>query len=70
MTWDWTPEAKAAADAAGIELWDFRTIMREVSASIRDKRSYFTDDTLRTINLFVRALERDAPAPADAAPAK
>lgn len=70
VTWDWTPEAKAAADAAAIELWDFRTIMREISASIRDKRSYFTDDTLRTINLFVRALERDAPAPADAAPAK
>jgi len=56
VTWDWTPDAKAAADAQGIELWDFRQIMREIAESIRTTRSYFTDDTLRTINLFVRAL--------------
>lgn len=70
VTWDWTPDAKAAADTAAIELWDFRTIMREIAASIRNKRSYFTDDTLRTINLFVRALDHEAPAPADVALAK
>lgn len=70
VTWDWTSDAKAAADAAEIDLWDFRTIMREISASIRDKRSYFTDDTLRTINLFVRALDREAPAPAELTPPK
>jgi hypothetical protein len=70
VTWDWTTEAKAAADAAVIELWDFRTIMREISRSIRDKRTYFTDDTLRTINLFVRALDLEAPAPADIAAAE
>jgi hypothetical protein len=56
VTWDWTPDAKAAADSAGIELWDFRQIMREIARSIIDKRSYFTDDTLRTIHLFQRAL--------------
>jgi hypothetical protein len=56
VTWDWTPDAKAAADAAGIELWDFRQIMREIARSIINKRSYFTDDTLRTIHLFQRAL--------------
>ena len=56
VTWGWTGEAKAAADAAGIELWDFRQIMREIALSIRDKRHYFTDDTLRTIDLFARAL--------------
>jgi len=32
-----------------------RQIMREIAQSIRDKRSYFTDDTLRTIGLFARA---------------
>jgi hypothetical protein len=57
VTWDWTEDAKAVADEAGIELWDFRKIMREIAHSIHDKRSYFTDDTLRTINLFVRALD-------------
>lgn len=56
VTWDWTPDAKAAADAEGIELWDFRKLMRDIAKSIRDTRSYFTDDTLRTINLFARAL--------------
>jgi hypothetical protein len=56
VTWDWTPDAKAAADKAGIELWDFKDIMRQIAHSIRDKRSYYTDDTLRTINLLTRAL--------------
>jgi hypothetical protein len=56
VTWDWTPDAKVAADQNGIELWDFRKLMRDIAKSIRDSRSYFTDDTLRTINLFARAL--------------
>ncbi len=56
VTWDWTPEAKSAADEAGIELWDFRDLMRQISQSIANKRSYFTDDTLRTIHLFARAV--------------
>jgi hypothetical protein len=56
VTWDWTPDAKAAADTEGIELWDFRKLMRDIAESIRDTRSYFTDDTLRTISLFARAL--------------
>ena len=62
VTWDWTPEAKAAAHAANIELWDFRNIMREIAHSIHGKRSYFTDDTLRSLNLFVRALDGTAAA--------
>ena len=56
VTWDWTPEAQTIANESGIELWSFQDIMREIAASIRHQRSYFTDDTLRTINLFVRAL--------------
>jgi hypothetical protein len=61
VTWDWTPDAKAAAEKAGIELWDFRAIMREIAHSIRSKRSYYTDDTLRTINLFARSLVQTSP---------
>jgi hypothetical protein len=56
VTWGWTPEAKQEADAAGVELWDFQKILREIADDTRNKRSYFNDDTLRTINLFVRAL--------------
>lgn len=56
VTWDWTPDAKVAADAAGIHLWSFQAIMSEIADTNRHQRSYFGDDTLRTINLFVRAL--------------
>ena len=57
VTWDWTPEAKAAARLAKIEFWDFRDIMRKINEKkIRDQRSYFTDDPLRTIKLFARAV--------------
>jgi hypothetical protein len=57
VTWDWPAEAETAAKAAGIELWNFRQLLRDIAQSISNKRSYFTDDTLRTINLFVRALD-------------
>lgn len=73
VTWDWTPEAAAEADKVGVALWSFQEIMREIAATIRHKRSYFTDDTLRTINLFVRALaaaeEKEEPAAAVEPPA-
>lgn len=72
VTWDWTPEAADEAEKAGVALWSFQEIMREIAATIRHKRSYFTDDTLRTINLFVRALaaaeEKEEPAAAVAPP--
>ena len=57
VTWDWTPEAEEAATDAGIQLWSFQSIMAEIANSIQHQRSYFTDDTLRTINLFVRAMK-------------
>jgi hypothetical protein len=58
VTWDWTPEAKVAADDAKVVLWDFRQIMNEIAQSIHNSRSYFTDDTLRTLSLFARATSR------------
>ena len=55
VTWGWEEEAKRQADHTGIILWDFREIMREIADTLREKRTYFTDDTLRTIQLFVKA---------------
>ena len=55
VSWGWTEEAKAAADAEDIRLWDFRKILDEVADTCRDRRTYFTDDTLRTIQLYERA---------------
>lgn len=40
VTWDWTPEAAAEAEKAGVTLWSFQEIMREIAATIRHKRSY------------------------------
>jgi hypothetical protein len=55
VTWGWSIEAKKEADKGGIILWDFRNILREIAESCSDKRTYFIDDTLRTIQLFQRS---------------
>jgi hypothetical protein len=56
VTWGWTKDAAAAAREANIELLDFRDIMQQIAQSIEKTRSYFTDDTLRTIGLYAQAL--------------
>ena len=57
VTWGWEEEAKQEADRAGIILWDFRNLMKEIGDTFRKEKTYFTDDTLRTIQLFVKAEE-------------
>jgi hypothetical protein len=64
VTWGWEDEAAQQAKAAGIELWDFREIIKEIAGTIRGSREYFTDDTLRTLNLFIHASD-EAPARQD-----
>jgi len=44
--------------------------MRDIARSIRDTRSYFTDDTLRTISLSARATSDVGPEPEIEAVAK
>ncbi len=67
VTWGWEAAAQLQAEAAGVELWDFRDIVREIAGAIRGSREYFTDDTLRTLNLFIHAEDesRSAAAAAD-----
>ncbi|MBM4397663.1 MAG: hypothetical protein FJ087_18485 [Deltaproteobacteria bacterium] len=66
VTWGADDEARVQARAAGVDVWDFRRIVREISESVHGKRTYFTDDTLRTIHLFSRALgDRDGRADDD-----
>lgn len=52
VSWGWTAGAAAQAAERGIELWDFRDILREMVNQIQNSRQYFTDDTLRTLHLF------------------
>ena len=56
VTWGWKPEAKKLADEKGIVLWDFRNLLREIASACRDNKTYFTDDTARTIQLFDKAV--------------
>lgn len=54
VTWGWTEEAQAEAGRKGVTLWDFRDILKAIASSCRGQKTYFMDDTLRTIQLFLR----------------
>ncbi len=52
VTWGWKDDVPKAAKKARIELWDFKSILKEIAdLSISDK-TYFTDDTMRTLQLM------------------
>lgn len=55
VSWGWTKEAEQKAQQTGIILWDFREILDEIATQSRETTAYFTDDTLRTIQLFIRS---------------
>jgi hypothetical protein len=52
VSWGWEHGVEDEADMHGIQLWDFRKILREIAAAFERKSVYFTDDTLRTLQLF------------------
>jgi len=58
VSWDWTPEAEEQAALLGIRLWRFPDILNRISETLEGTRTYFTDDTLRTLQLFARAQDR------------
>jgi hypothetical protein len=39
----------------GVELWDFRDILRDIAVACRGSKAYFADDTLRTVQLLQRS---------------
>lgn len=55
VTWGWQTNVKALADREKIQLWDFREIVQEIAGACRDHKTYFTDGTARTIQLFAMA---------------
>jgi hypothetical protein len=56
VSWGWRDEVPKAATELGIVLWDFRMIVREIMNSSKSTRTYFTDDTMRTLQLAARAV--------------
>jgi hypothetical protein len=57
VSWGWDADVPVKAEAAGVELWDFREILKEVATTGRATGAYFTDDTMRTLQLMALAME-------------
>jgi len=57
VIWDATDSAKHEAQNHNVELWYFPEIMAEIANTFKDRRTYFTDDTLRTLHLFSKVFE-------------
>ena len=55
VSWEWKDDVPPAAKQAGVELWDFRNILKEIAEKSRADRTYFTDDTMRTLQLMALA---------------
>ena len=60
VSWGWEEAAAQEAKKADVLLWDFRNLMKEIAAQFEGSRVYFTDDTLRTLNLYVHAMTAGA----------
>jgi hypothetical protein len=61
VTWGWTEDAKKQSDKANITLWHFGDMINEITG-IADSETYFSDDTVRTLQLIIKALqERKSP---------
>ncbi len=57
VTWGWDADVPAAAKEAGVELWDFKEILKEIAERCQSDRTYFTDDTMRTLQLMAKAVK-------------
>lgn len=52
VTWGWQEQAEVEAERNDVVLWDFRQLLREIAETCRGSKTYFGDDTLRTIQLI------------------
>ncbi len=59
VSWGWTRDVPDAAAKAGVELWDFRDILTEIAKS-GSHSTYFTDDTMRTLQLMAMAMNSES----------
>ena len=58
VSWEWADDVPAAAERADVRLWDFQAILQEIADHGRMGRTYFTDDTMRTLQLMAKATKR------------
>jgi hypothetical protein len=57
VSWGWGQDVPDAATRADVELWDFRNILAEIAQKSRSHSHYFTDDTMRTLQLMAMAMK-------------
>lgn len=57
VSWGWDDDVPDVAKRAEIELWDFKEILIEIAHYARSNRTYFTDDTMRTLQLMAKAIK-------------
>jgi hypothetical protein len=55
VSWGWRADVEAQAKQLGIQLWDFRKVVKEIAKECESVSTYFGDDTLRTLHLFTLA---------------
>ena len=55
VTWGWTAEAEIEAEHQGIKLWDFKQLITDIAGESGRSKTYYTDDTLRTLQLSAKA---------------
>lgn len=55
VTWDWEDDVPAAARNHNIELWSFMNILKNIAESTKSGKTYFMDDTMRTLQLMAKA---------------
>jgi len=56
VSWDFSEDVHKKAKEIGIELWDFKLLLVELGNVLAKENSYYIDDTLRTIQLYQKAL--------------
>lgn len=57
VSWGWNDDVLVAAKREDVELWDFKEILNEIARYARSGKTYFTDDTMRTLQLMAKATE-------------
>ena len=60
VTWDATEKARDLAAKEGIEIWYFPALLRDIAKAHKEHKTYFIDDTARTIQLYAMASEASA----------
>ena len=55
VSWGWQDDVPFAAEDPGVKLWDFKDILHEIARTSVSERTYFTDDTMRTLQLMAMA---------------